>query len=171
MRITSSKGRLPEILSAIKALTKSEVLIGVPHEKAPRSAEEDEARKSNGEPITNAEIGYINEFGLPEKNIPPRPHLIPGVESIKDRAATILGNGVRKVLSGDATAGEVALTKAGLIGETAVKDQITDGSFVPLAPATLANRRARGHTGEKPLIETGQYRNSITHVVRPKGEK
>lgn len=170
MKITASKSKLPEILAAVNALTKSEVLIGVPHEKAPRSAEEDEARKESGEPITNAEIGYINEFGLPEKNIPARAHLVPGIESIKEKAATTLGNGVRKTLSGDASAAEAALTKVGLIGETAVKDQITDGAFVPLAPATLAARRRRGRTGEKPLIDTAQYRNSITHVVRPKGK-
>lgn len=170
MRLMTTKDAFPGIKAAIDKLTKSEVLIGVPYENAPRSAEEDEARKEDGSPITNAEIGYINEFGLPEKNIPARPHLIPGIESVKDRLAKALMAGAKKTLAGDAGAGDVALTKAGLIGETAVKDRVTDGPFVPLAPATLAARRARGRTGEKPLLDTGQYRNSITHVVRPKGK-
>ena len=169
MKLTTTKDRLPDVLAAIKALTKSEVLIGVPHENAPRSDAEDAARKASGEPITNAEIGYINEFGSPEVNIPARPHLIPGVESVKDKVASILGNGARKALSGDPGAAQTALTKAGLAGETAVKDRINEGPHVPLAPATLAARRRRGRTGEKPLVDTGQYRNSITHVVRPKG--
>ena len=39
-----------------------------------------------------------------------------------------------------------------------------------LAPVTLAQRRRRGRTGEKPLIDTAQMQRSVTHVVRPKGE-
>lgn len=33
---------------------------------------------------------------------------------------------------------------------------------------TDSNRLRRGRTGNKPLIDTGEYRRSITHVVRDK---
>jgi hypothetical protein len=34
---------------------------------------------------------------------------------------------------------------------------------------TLERRRAKGRTGTKPLIDTGQLRNAITYVLRKKG--
>jgi hypothetical protein len=38
-----------------------------------------------------------------------------------------------------------------------------------LAERTLAARKARGRTGEKPLIDTGQLRNAVTFVVQARG--
>lgn len=168
MKITSTKDSLAKVMASVKTLTKSEVLIGIPNANAARSAEEEAEKKASGEPLTNAELGYVHEFGVPEKNIPARPFLVPGVASVKDRVAKVLGNGARKALSGEAGAAEAALTKAGLIAETAVKQKIDEGPFVPLAPVTLAQRQYRGRTGEKPLIDTAQMQRSVTHVVRPK---
>ena len=77
---------------------------------------------------------------------------------------------VGRALKGDADAGDKALHSAGLIAQNAVRNKITEGPFVPLAPMTLAKRKARGRTGEKPLIDSGAYRNAQTYVIRPKGE-
>lgn len=171
MKITTRTDRLAGVIANVEKLTKQEVLVGIPDENAPRTAEEDEARKASGEPLNNAEIGYISEFGAPESNIPARPVLLPGLASVKDRLGTILGNGARKAISGDPEAAHAALTKAGIVGETAVKGRITEGPFAALAPSTLAARRRRGRTGDKPLIDTGQFRKSVTHVVRQKGDE
>lgn len=168
MPVVKTKDVTKVVLERVKALTRSEVLIGIPDANAARTKEEDEDQK--GEPITNAGLGYAHEFGLPEKNIPARPFLIPGVADVKDRVAKVLGTAVKKTLSGDADAAETALTRVGLIAETAVKSRIDEGPFVPLAPVTLAQRKRRGRTGEKPLIDTAQMQRSVTHVVRPKGE-
>ena len=43
-------------------------------------------------------------------------------------------------LKGDAKTSNQYLQAAGLIGEMAVKDLINTGDFVPLKPATIANR-------------------------------
>eukprot|EP01037_Dinobryon_pediforme_P023422 gene23422-24868_t len=102
----SKTANVNALVERIKAMTKSEVLVGIPDQNAPRSADEDEARKASGEPVNNAELGYIHEFGVPEQNIPARPFLIPGITAVKARLATILGNGVRKTLSGDGAAAE-----------------------------------------------------------------
>ena len=59
-----------------------------------------------------------------------------------------------------------ALHAAGLIAQASVRNEITSGAFTPLSARTLAERQARGRTGTKPLVDTGQYRNSITYVVR-----
>ena len=168
MPVIKAKDATKVVLERVKALTKSEVLVGIPDANAARTDEEEAAKK--GEPITNAGLGYVHEFGLPEKNIPARPFLVPGVADVKDRVAKVLGTAVKKALSGDHEAGEVALTKVGLIAETSVKSRIDEGPFAPLSPVTLAQRKRRGRTGEKPLIDTAQMQRSVTHVVRPKGE-
>lgn len=164
--VKMTKDVFDDVLKQIRALTKQEVLIGVPDENAGREPEEGEAR----EPISNAEIGYVMEFGLPEKNIPARAHLVPGVRDATDELGDIMQNGAMKALAGDKQAVDITLNKAGLIGQNAVRKKVTEGPFIPLAPKTLADRKRRGRTGEKPLIDTGQYRNSLTYVVRPKGK-
>jgi len=164
--VTMTKDAFDDVLKQIRSLTKEEVLIGVPDENAGRQPEQGEQEK----PISNAEIGYVMEFGLPEKNIPARPHLVQGVREATDQLGEILQAGAMKALNGDKQAADIALNKAGLAGQNAVRKKVTDGPFVPLSPKTLEARKRRGRTGEKPLIDTGQYRNSLTYVVRPKGK-
>lgn len=168
MKITTTKDKSAEIIAQVRALTKKEVLIGVPNEKAPRTPDEEEAQK--GEPINNATIGYINETGSPAANIPARPHLAPGIEKERDRIARILTNGAKNAISGKEDAADIALEKVGIVAESSVKNVITAVIPPPLAERTLKEREARGRTGQTPLIDTGQYRNSITHVIRDKGK-
>lgn len=47
----------------------------------------------------------------------------------------------------------------------AVRNQITEGSFAPLAERIPAARNARGRTSEKPPIDTSQMRNMLTYVI------
>lgn len=171
----------------IRGLIKKEVLVGVPSDRSERK---------EGEPVNNAEIGYINEFGSPEANIPPRPHVIPGIRSATDKIADALKSGVVGSLKGDPEAGMQALTKAGIIGENAIKAKITAGLMPRLSPRTIEARHARrgtkmrkgekeyfqlladgktpgeaqAATGIKALIDTGEYRRAITHVIRPRGK-
>ncbi len=164
--VTMKKDDVDAILKQIRMLTKQEVLIGVPDENAGRQPEQGEKQ----EPISNAEIGYLMEFGLPEKNIPARPFLVPGVENAKDKIGKRLEVGARKALTGDKDAVDIAFNGAGLVAQNAVRAKITDGPFKELSEKTLAARKRRGRTGEKPLIDTGQLRNSVTYVIRPKGK-
>lgn len=161
MKVTVSKDRTDEVLKSIRDLTKLRAYVGVPDVNAGRE---------DDEPISNAEIGYLMENGSPSQNIPPRPHLVPGVASAGDKIANHLEKGAKKALGGAPEAVDIAMNRAGLEGSSAVKRKIDEGPFDPLAPRTLQARKARGRTGEKPLIDTGQYRNAITYVVRKKGE-
>jgi hypothetical protein len=165
--VTIKTDLVDEVMKQIRALSKNEVLIGVPDENAGRDPEPGEEK----EPISNAEIGYVMEFGLPEKNIPARPFLVPGMQNATDKIGTVMQAGAVKALKGDKEATGMTMNKAGLIAQSAVRGKITDGPFIPLAPKTLAQRKARGRTGEKPLLDTGQLRNSINYVIRPKVEK
>lgn len=167
MGVKITKDRVAEVMKGVRALTKSEVLIGIPDTRAERKPVDGET----GPPASNALIGYVQEFGSPEKNIPARPFLVPGVQSIKDRAIPILKKAGAAALDGDGKGVAKSLMTVGLMGQGAVQRKITEGTFEPLAERTLAKRRARGRTGIKPLIDTGALRQSITFVLRDKGKK
>lgn len=146
------------ILDALKTLANKDVLVGIPESKDERDEGD----------IGNAAIGYINENGSPAQNIPPRPHLKPGVKSVEQDYMPHLKAAAQKALEGNAEGAVTSLDRAGTVAASGVKRYITITGFTPLADATIANRLRRGRTGNKPLIDTGEYRRSITHVVRDK---
>jgi hypothetical protein len=145
-------------LKAISDLAKKDVLVGVP---------DGNPERDDG-PISNAAIGYLQETGSPANNIPARPHLVPGIAGEQDKIAERLGKAGSEALGGNSAAADRNLHAAGMLGQNAVRAKISDGPFQQLADSTLAARRARGRTGEKPLLDTGQYRNAITYVIRNK---
>lgn len=159
MSVKVTKNRMTEVIKAIAELASKDVLVGIPQDNTGRDA---------GDPLGNATIGYIQEKGSPVNNIPERPFLVPGVASVSEETSARLKKGAQGALSGDPAAGDRAMGAAGLIAQNAVRGRINSGIDPPLAPSTLRARRARGRTGEKPLIDTGQLRNSITYVVRKK---
>ncbi|WP_028715497.1 hypothetical protein [Pantoea ananatis] len=164
------------ILAALKSIADKDVLVGIPEEKNER----------DDVPFGNAGIGYINENGSPKQNIPARPHLVPGVRSVQDQTLPELRAAAQAALSGNATAADLALNRAGVLAANGVKRYITITNFTPLAESTLAARASRGRKGAalelerraagaapdnanaRPLIDTGQYRRAITSVVRSK---
>jgi hypothetical protein len=156
--LTVRSDNAQNILDALKTLANKDVLVGIPESKDERD---------DGD-IGNAAIGYINENGSPAQNIPPRPHLKPGVKSVEQDFMPHLKSAARKALEGDAEGAVMSLDRAGTVAANGVKRYITITGFTPLADATIANRLRRGRTGNKPLIDTGEYRRSITHIVRNK---
>lgn len=145
---------LPDMLRRMAAVAQRDVLVGVP------------AGEARDDGPTNAEIGYQNEFGSPANNIPARPHLMPGVAAVQDKAVARLTQAASAAATGRMSDAERHLHAAGLIAQNSVRRTLTTAAYRPLSERTLAERRARGRTGTKPLIDTGQYRNSITYVVR-----
>lgn len=155
--VTISKDNMAPFQAAIKKLTQRICLVGITSDTAPRE---------EGTDITNAVIGYISEFGSPANNIPARPFLIPGVNNVKDQIASRLKVAGQKALDGNIAEIDRQLTACGLLAVTSVQQKITEGPFQPLAPSTLAARRARGVTRTQPLIDTGVLWQSITFVLR-----
>lgn len=150
-----------EIYKAIEEMSNKRAMVGVPAQDALRRPEP--GQKSD---INNAALAYIHENGAPEAHIPPRPFLIPGVKSIQGEIERRLNTTAQAALQGKPAAVDKGLNAVGLVAQAAVRAKITDGPFTPLAPRTLAARKARGRTGTKPLIDTGQLRNAITYVIR-----
>ncbi len=148
-----------QIISDIKKLTKTDVLVGIPAQG-----------NSREDGMNNAAIGYMNETGDPERNLPARPFLVPGVDAARDDIGKMLGKAADAAMDGRQDVVNRQLNAAGLTAQNSVKAAITDTAFAPLSERTLAARRAKGRTGEKPLIDTGQLRRSVTYIVRKKGQ-
>lgn len=159
-----TRDRVADSISAIRSIGVNRVLVGIPAENTFRKYDPENLQEP-----TNAMLGYIHEYGSPANNIPARPFLIPGIAMAQEDIGTLLENSIRMTLNGRALDVDRALHRVGLLAQNAVRRRITEGPFIPLRPATLARRRARGREGTSPLIDTTQLRSSITYVVRGVG--
>lgn len=160
MSTTTTRDGVAALMRSLHALTGRDVLVGIPSTAT--------ARKGPGEAADNAMLGYIHEFGAPAANIPARPFLIPGVEAAAMQVTARLRAAAEAALVGDTARVNQQMAGAGMAAASSVKNRINDGIEPALSPRTLAARKARGYRGEKPLVRTGQLRNSITYVIRNK---
>ncbi len=151
------KDNKDEFFKSLNALIKKKVIVGIPSDKTERN---------DDEPITNAEIGYISEFGDPERNIPQREFLRPGVELVKSECAIALAKAIHAVFDKSKGDPEIYLHATGIKASTSVKGFVEAGNFINLSDYTIFKRKLRGRTGTKPLIDTGQFLASITYGVR-----
>lgn len=159
--VTVLLDRTQEIAKSLAALADQSVLVGIPSDKNSRDAD------GTPGPITNAELGYLHENGMPEMNIPARPTLLPGVKGSKGEWLHYLRDAASEALAGNSSGVDKNLSAAGLTAVNAVRAYITDSSnYVALSAVTIANRLRKGRTGTKPLIDTGQFRKAFTYVVR-----
>ncbi|WP_248322030.1 hypothetical protein [Caballeronia sp. Sq4a] len=158
MTVKITRDKVASVIKAVSDLATKDVLVGIP-DSAPE--------RKDGEPISNAQIGYIQEHGAPAANIPARPFLVPGVRDAQDKIGERLGRGAKAALNGQDQA-EQTLNAAGLIGQNAARAKINSNIQPKLADSTIAARIARGVTRTNTLVDTGQLRNSITYVVRKK---
>src|SRR5271154_410441 len=98
-----------EIKKSLDKLKKSQVLVGVPADKAQRDPAEGQG------PINNAALAYIHNFGMPSQNIPARPFMEPGIKDNANEITPRLEQAARAGIVGD-TAGVVkGLTAAGVV--------------------------------------------------------
>lgn len=155
--------RTIKVSQGLNALGSKRVMVGVPAEKTLRTDDQD---SPTGKTVTNAEIGFWNEHGAPEANLPARPHLIPGVRGVQKESIKMMGQAMKFAMEGNPGKVDQQLHKLGLLNQNAVRAKVLNGPFAPLAESTLAARKRRGRTGTKPLLDTGQYLRSITYVIR-----
>lgn len=178
-------------MRAIKRLVGLDVLVGVPSSKADRDdgepinnaelayihtfgstiqipAREQTVGRKNGKFAKAKKATSTTTHTIPahEVVIPPRPFLVPGVQNAVPKTTPKLRKAAQLALRGDMPGAETELNKAGLVAQNEVRAVINAGVAPELAESTKRARRARGRTGEVPLIDTGELRNSITYVVR-----
>lgn len=163
--------------AALKALASQEVMVGIPADKAARTAAPGEDAA-----LTNAQLGYIHDTGSPVRNIPARPFLAPGIRRGREGIEDQLRAAGKAALDGDMKGLMAALNKAGIIGQNSVRAMFVDNEWQPLAESTLSRRlnivrdesgkilkrgKTRRETGAvNPLILTGQLRKAISFIVR-----
>lgn len=113
--------------------------------------------------MNNATLAFIQKNGSPANNIPARPFLKPSIRANNKIIAPHLAKAAQGVMENRPTEARRELEAAGLIAANGAKRWFTDprNEWPPDAPATI---EAKG--SDKPLIDTGQLRRSITHVVR-----
>lgn len=144
------------------------VLVGYPDGKS----------EADGTPV--ALVAATHEFGSPSQGIPERPTLRPGIQRKMPQLVRLNRINLIKVLRGQMTMRD-ALGQLGNMAVGAVKEEIDKGNHAPLAPATIARRRAKrskgwnakldkaaaksGGTIDRPLIDSGQMRQSVTYII------
>lgn len=165
MYVKESGEGMDAVKAAITFLKTHRVLIGIP-----------QAAPSKHGGITNAELAFIHTMGSPINRIPPRPFLEPAIEEAKDNITGRMKASVEAAVSGDIGTAMNELDKAGQYGENAAKDYFTGGHFEPNTGITIEggwmrNRVSgkpvfvKGKSSTVPLIDTGDLRGSITHVI------
>lgn len=118
-----------------------------------------------GNPYSKAYEMYIQEHGSPLWQSPPRPIIEPAIKKHKDPIADKLKQALQSGLNGDSQGARDGLEKAGLFASGKVKEYFTDpdNGWPDNSPATVA---AKG--SDRPLVDTGNLRDSITYVVGDK---
>jgi hypothetical protein len=161
VRVTIATDHVNALNESIKKMLKRKAYVGIFADDPSNTRKADLEESGRDVKITNAEIGYINEFGEPAHNIPPRPFLIPAVLSSKSEIEASLFNVAQKTVGvgGDI---DTALLAVGTKVQNRAKKNITESvGFETLAESTIKARRRKGFQGTKPLIVTGQLVNSI----------
>lgn len=161
--------RVHELNKSLQRLKRTSVMVGI------ASGEKGDRRKE--EPIPNSVLGYIHEKGSPSAGIPARPFLVPGVQSAQEQISHSLGVAMKAALADDAKEVKNILRQTGRDAASAVKKYMRNASFEPIKPETIRNRKysrktksrreeeEKGASTIKPLINTGQLRDSIDFYI------
>lgn len=156
--VKEAKNQIKKTVKGINYMLHTEVVVGI-------TEESDVVRESG---ITNSQLLYLQENGVPSHNIPPRPVIKPALnqDEVKDKMKSLIKDAWKVALkNGDTDAAEQCFEKAGMVGRDACKDYITSGD--KLAPNSEKTIRRKGSS--TPLIDTGSMLNSISYEVRKKG--
>lgn len=159
--ITVTKDFTRDVNEIIKSFKSDEVVVGIP--------EVNTYRKEN-EPINNATILAINEFGSPMNNIPARPVMAIGIKNAQEEIADQFKKAMQDAFKKGLPALSMYYNRIGIIASNSVKKVINSQEGIePPAQSTIDARKAKGFKGTKALLVTAQLRNAITYIVR--GEK
>lgn len=117
-------------------------------------------KEKNGADLCN--VAAWNEFGT-SRGIPSRPFIRNTVDLHQDEINQMLDQMAVQVLNG-ATA-EYVLNQMGSYLKGKMREEITDGEYVPNAPETI---RKKG--SDQPLIDLGGMYNGVQYQIKKKGD-
>ena len=145
--------RLKQTIKRAEQLNRMQLVVGIPN---------NENSRTNSDGITNAELGIIHEFGVPERGIPERSFLRSTVSEESENLGRLGKTEITEFLEGNTSAHD-AFATIGVYLQGKIVEKITDGEFEPNNENTVKRKGS-----SKPLIDTGQLRASITYEVREK---
>ena len=174
---------LANLVKSLTAIADTKLLVGIPRETTDRD---------DDTPFTNADIGYVQEFGDAAGRIPPRPFLYPTVKANRAEIVKRLKLAGQYGLAGKPEMVLKVYEGLGLFLQAEVRKRIQSNIPPPLAESTVRGRIARRKSkawrakrtaqveanlaagaaaGEgifTPLIDTANLLGAITYVVRSK---
>ena len=154
LKTTDNSG---DLMAQLKALSKMQVLVGIPEDKAER-------KPAKGEAVNNAQLMFIHTNGSPLKGIPKRPVIEPAIEASgnKEPITEELGEAAHAILDSDPEAARQHLKRAGMTGQNAARAWFTDprNHWQKNSKETIQRKGS-----DRPLIDTGELRRSIVYIV------
>lgn len=189
-KVISKVDHLASIADSLRKLANQMVLVGIPEEKSIRKEPGltnaqlafmhergfrtlkwdvyDAFMKKRGgvfksKKQMDAILGYLYANGDPYFDVPARPFLEPAIEANLEMLKGWQEKAIKAAFEGRDT--QVPLNQIGIKASQAVKNWFTDprNEWPPNSKFTIALKGS-----SKPLIDTGQLRNSITYVIRDK---
>jgi hypothetical protein len=146
VKSTNGKG----IASLFKRLEKGHVNVGVLKK----------AGKHEGSDLTVAQVGLYNEFGT--ATIPERSFIRSTIEEKSREIKKVSQTQYKKVLNGDIDLNK-GLGILGVFVQGLIQEKFTNNNWLPNVPSTIISKGS-----SKPLINTGQLRQSISFEVEVK---
>lgn len=125
--------------------------------------------------LTNAQVGAIQEFGSPSRNIPSRSFIRATFDRFREQYIAMLKPEIKKVYGGEGDM-EKALGRVGVKMAADMKNSITQGAGIPPpnAPSVLARKRKKGRPGSsgepRTLVDKGKMLGAISWEVVMDGE-
>lgn len=127
-----------------------------------------DAKYEDGTPVSL--VAMVQEFGAPEKNIPPRPFLRPAKMEHAQEWKDQFEKSAKNLHKGRKTEEDV-LNELGDKIISDIRQSIMDVHFPPLKEQTLKARRRKGNYSDKPLMDTMKMFDTLEKRVEMKGRK
>lgn len=181
---SSGNVKVQALTDSLADLTDKQVLVGIPASNADRmpgiikmlvkSAKSKGGKRTSKRTsklqqaalsmINNAELMYIHTNGSPLKRIPARPVIEPSITEPANQELIVaqLRLAAEAALTGRQDRVILYLGRAGQLAENFARKWFTDprNHWAPNAPGTI---RRKG--SDRPLIDVGEMRKAITHLV------
>lgn len=144
------------LIKGFEFVRKMEVVVGI--------TEESNAARENG--MTNSQLLYMHENGVPSHNIPPRPVLKPAIseDGTREKIEQLMKEGMESaIVRGDVEKARQDYEKAGMVGRDACRAYILASKVAPNAESTIRRKHS-----SIPLVDKASMLGSINYAVRRK---
>ena len=159
--VVESASKMVRNIQLLDFMKENEVYVGIPQKESKREDEQ----------ITNAELLFIHTNGSPINNVPPRPVIEPAIKHDSERLSGMMKKAAQLVLAGKIDDAIIQLKRTGMRGQNVSRNWFVnpENNWPPNSPSVIAEKRRKGSTNPRPLIDTGELRKSITYFVKTKG--